>query len=201
MGQVAQSISTQSLRTTLLRRGLGSYADYQRRMPPDWPQDLGRHVYGPGAMPQPVPAMMTGGAWEPRAPRWTEAWEWLRAQGWTHEQQIERMRKIAQICAEYGHHPRNAEPRDQLDDLLSKSLIPFADSESADLWACDTEVGLIFVFAAADQITRIRQSGNAALCGWPGVLMTAIGPAHLVPPDQVHPWGMAFETLGWLYWA
>lgn len=201
MGQAAQSISTQSQPTTLRLRGLASFGDYLRRMPPDWPHDLGRHVYGPGALPRPVPAMMTGGVWEPRAPRWTEAWEWLRIQGWTHAQQIERMLKIAQICSEYGPRPRDADAAKELDDLMDQCLIPFVDATARDLWVTDTEAGLLMVFATASDMVRLQQAGSAALCGWPGTLLTTIGPAHQVPADQVHPWGIAFETMGWLYWA
>lgn len=198
----SQSIQTQSPPLTMRLRGLGSYADLALRMPPAWPKTPGgRHPFGPGALPRPVPALANGGMYQDLGHRWTEAWAWLRDKKWTHEDQVARMRLISDICHEYGPYPTDVETRDRLDDLTTASYIPFADSPQHELWACDTDTGLIFVFASPERIADICGSRKAvALHGWPGILVATVGLAHSVPHDQVHPWGIAMEALGYLYW-
>jgi len=146
---------------------------------------------------------MRVGAWQQDlTTQWAELWEWITSAKWTHEAQIERMLRIANTCAEYGWHPANSDAANQLDDLLSECCIPFADSPTMDLWACDSEVGLIFVFASPEGIAQMSRPGTrAALYGWPGIMLTTIAAAHTLPADQIHPWGMAAERCGYLYWG
>jgi hypothetical protein len=188
---------------TLRHRGLESYVNLTKDMPAEWskPKMLGRNPYGPGAVPRPVPALADCGTWQDLGKRWAEAWDWLYQRQWTHDQQAHRMMAIRDLCREFGEHPYDPQDQKRLDDLMVASCIPFADSDANEMWACDSEAGLVFVFATPEGIAqRCSASRPTALYGWPGVLLTPIAVAHSIPHDQIHPWGIAMEALGYLYW-
>lgn len=181
-----------------------------------WSRDLeqgsGLEI-SPGAISNPIPVMMGIGANPELMARWSELWEWLKLRRKTREDQQARLQAIADLLREQAEDqypdPKIVLEREaKLLGLRRACISPFISEEGRHLFACQTDIGLLFVY---DHPSKFRPAlhlnprvplvrvGNSRYCNMGEAYDLVILNSAALPLHQLLPWGEAAEHHGWLF--
>jgi hypothetical protein len=178
-----------------------------------WPPEVqqNRQQIPPGIDPKPIPTMMDPG--HPGIPmRWEELGHWLRSNNKTRPEQMARLQKLKQLLRDDREDPPSVERTEAIRALREQCVSPFISDPHAQLFACFSGMGLIFVYDRPrifDEALRkaLKNGGlvllfrlNATLFGAKDeIFRVSIGDSAPFPWDQTLLWAEAAAAFGYLF--
>ena len=140
--------------------------------------------------------------------RWDAMWKWLQAQHRTRADQIKRLQALKQLLREDQEEASSEKRTQAIQDLRDACASPFVADEYAQLYACRTDIGLIFIHDRPKRFALARRNGikmplfllDVDVFGdydevWEVNVLTSAP----IPRDQILPWGEAAAIQKWLF--
>lgn len=160
--------------------------------------------YGPGAMWLPAAPTSAKGAAPFWIDRWAIIWETLFKGGYTHKQQMDRFRQMADWARGLRDDARpDAQAIAIFHRLEAAARPPIAPgAPELPLWAVTTEAGLLLVQAPVCEIESLvdtRQAASMRQVPSGATILVRIDMAIEVPKDQATYWAWAAAQLGFLF--
>ena len=207
--------STLTASRTTIRNGDGTtFFDNLLRSTEPWPRWYEETPQvTPGADARPVPVFMAPGIAPEIQERWDLLWQWLKAEKKTRGDQTLRLQNLQGLLKE----KREAIERDglapprllqQIEDLRTTCTSRFVADPESQLYACRTDMGLIFIHDRPSRIRAARKLGLQTLLF--SLEIETFGPQDerieplvysyvTLPQDQVSVWGEAAAAYGYLF--
>ena len=135
-------------------------------------------------------------------------WKWLQAQGRTRADQIQRLQQLKRLLRDEQEDPSSEKRTKSIADLRDSCTSQFVADEHAQLYACRTGIGLIFIHDRPRRFAEARRSGMKMSLFLLEVEMfgdyTEVYEVHVldsapIPRDQILPWGEAAAIQKWLF--
>lgn len=103
--------------------------------------------------------MMAPGGNQELQERWDMLWKWLKNEKKTRPDQILRLQNLKQLLRDEQEGPTNAERTKRIQDLRRECISPFVADELAQLYACKSSVGLLFIHDRPKAFQEARMQG------------------------------------------
>ena len=138
--------------------------------------------------------------------RWDLLWQWLQSRKKTRADQTKRLEQIKQLLKDELEGPSSPSRLTRIQTLRKDCQSPFVAHPRAQLFACRSNNGLIFLYDCPVAIKAARQKSNVMTLYALGVEetgdqefeMAVFDPAPL-PVDQILPWAEAAAIRGHEY--
>ncbi len=162
----------------------------------------------PGADQRPAPTLMTPGIEPVIQDRWDLLWQWLVKQHKARPEQMQRLQTLKALLREEREERPSEARTTRIEGIRQECISPFVVFEYEQLWACKSEMGLIFVLDRPEDFHEARAQGPQLklhpldACGFGPMDQISETPVYVdvpLPKDQILPWVEAAAVHGYLF--